>query len=118
MGLDMNCYAVPAGTTYDPEPADDIKYWRKNNALHGWMIRLYESQGGTESFNCIPLQLTAKNLKQLRKDIKANELTPTEGFFFGEQSYTQNQKKEDLAFVKLALMCIEKGNDIYYNSWW
>lgn len=118
MGLDMNCYVVPAGTPYDPKTAEDIKYWRKNNALHGWMERLYIANGGTKMFNYIPLQLTAKNLRQLRKDIKANELTPTEGFFFGEQSYTQNQKKEDLAFVKLALMCIEKGNDIYYNSWW
>ena len=120
MGLDSNAYAVPAGTTYNPETetAENIQYWRKNNALHGWMERLYRTNGGTEMFNCVPLQLTAENLKQLRKDIKANELTPTEGFFFGEQSYTQNQKKEDLAFVKLALMCIEKGNDIYYNSWW
>ena len=118
MGLDMNAYAVPAGTPYDPESAREIQYWRKNNALHGWMKRLYESQGGTESFNCIPLQLTAENLKQLRKDIKADKLTPTEGFFFGAQSYDANEKKEDLAFVKLALMHIDHGNDIYYNSWW
>lgn len=118
MGLDSNAYAIPAGTTYDPETAEDIKYWRKNNALHGWMERLYIANGGTEMFNCVPLQLTAENLKQLRKDIKANELTPTEGFFFGEQTYTEDEKKEDLAFVKLALMHVDNGSDIYYSSWW
>lgn len=118
MGLDMNAYAVPAGTTYDPETAEEIQYWRKNNALHGWMERLYRTNGGTEMFNCVPLHLTAENLKQLRKDIKADKLTPTEGFFFGAQTYTEEDKKGDLHFIKSALEHIGLGKDIYYNSWW
>ena len=118
MGLDMNAYAVPAGTTYDSRTAEEIQYWRKNNALHGWMERLYRTNGGTEMFNCVPLQLTAENLKQLRKDIKANKLTPTEGFFFGVQYYDEDEKAEDLHFVESALELIDAGKDIYYNSWW
>lgn len=118
MGLDSYAFAVPAGTPYNDETAKDIQYWRKNNALHGWMERLYRANGGTEMFNCVPLQLTTENLKQLRKDIKANKLTPTEGFFFGMQSYHADEKEEDLAFVDLALIHIANGSDIYYNSWW
>ena len=118
MGLDSHAFAVPTGTTYGPETAEEIQYWRKNNALHGWMERLYRTNGGTEMFNCVSLQLTAENLKQLRDDIKANKLTPTEGFFFGVQSYNEDEKKEDLAFVDLALMHIDNGSDIYYDSWW
>ena len=118
MGLDMNAYAVPTGTTYDPETAEDIQYWRKNNALHGWMERLYRANGGTEMFNCVPLRLTAENLKQLRDDIQANKLTPTEGFCFGVQSYDEDEKQEDLQFVESALELIDTGKDIYYNSWW
>jgi len=118
MGLDMNAYAVPAGTTYDPETAEEIQYWRKNNALHGWMERLYRANGGIEMFNCVPLHLTAENLKQLREDIQADKLTPTEGFFFGAQTYTEDEKQEDLQFVESALELIDAGKDIYYNSWW
>ena len=132
MGLDMYAFSVPADQPinvpstdpdyeFDRNPeAEEIKYWRKNNALHGWMARLAEDRLGLSDwdFNCEPLQLTEGDLKNLAADIKAGKLKPTEGFFFGSLVYSKEAKKEDLEFVETALGLIESGKDIYYWSWW
>lgn len=117
MGLDMYAYAVEQGKELDLEQPP-FKYWRKNNALHGWMQELYESKGGSEVFNCVPLQLEAADLTLLRSQIELNQLKPVEGFFFGEQNYSESQKLNDLQFVESALELISNGFDIYYNCWW
>ena len=118
MGLDMYAYAVEQGTKFDDETSEEIWYWCKNNALHGWMQELYESKGGSEVFNCVPLQLEAADLTLLRSQIELNQLKPVEGFFFGEQNYSESQKLNDLQFVESALELISNGFDIYYNCWW
>lgn len=118
MGLDMFAQKVPAGSQYDAETAEEIHYWRKNNALHGWMEDLYESKGGTEEFNCVPVQLTAADLSLLRSQIQLDQLKPRAGFFFGEQSYSDFEKEADLGFIEKALGYITDDFDIYYTSWW
>lgn len=132
MGLDMYAYSVPANEpvrvpSTDPDyefernpESEEIMYWRKNNALHGWMARLAQYREGTEpeDFNCEYLRLTEQDLKNLAADIKAGNLKPTEGFFFGSLVYSEEAKKEDLEFVETALGLIESGKDIYYWSWW
>jgi len=132
MGLDMYAFSVPADQpinvpSTDPDyesernpEAEHIKYWRKNNALHGWMETLAEERLGLSDwdFNCEHLQLTEGDLKNLAADIKAGKLKPTEGFFFGALVYTEEEQKEDLAFVEEALGLIAEGKDIYYYSWW
>lgn len=132
MGLDMYAYSVPAdepirvpstdpdyGFERNPE-SEEIMYWRKNNALHGWMARLAEDRLGLNAgdFNCEYLQLTGEDLKNLAADIKAGNLKPTEGFFFGALTYTEEEQKQDLAFANEALSLIKSGKDIYYYSWW
>lgn len=132
MGLDMYAFSVPANEeinipSTDPDyefernpEAEEIMYWRKNNALHGWMERLAEKKLGMEAgdFNCEHLKLTEGDLKKLAADIKAGKLKPTEGFFFGAQVYLEEEQKEDLEFVEEALGLIASGKDIYYYSWW
>jgi hypothetical protein len=46
------------------------------------MENLYKSKGGTDSFNCVPVRLT---LKDLRLEDELPDLKPVEGFFFGGQ---------------------------------
>ena len=132
MGLDMFAFSVPANESIrvastDPDykferkpKAEEIMYWRKNNALHGWMDTLAEERLGISAweFNCEYLHLTADDLRQLIADIEGDKLKPTQGFFFGAQSYSEEEKAEDIGWAKEALRLIESGLDIYYYSWW
>jgi hypothetical protein len=120
----MYAYAVPkndANTDFSFETVEDEKedlyYWRKLNALHGWMERLYDKKGGTaRSFNCVPVRLTEEDILQLQKD--APSLHPVQGFFFGSDEYSDEDKKEVLDFIEKALAVLKTGKEVYYDSWW
>ena len=131
MGLDMYAYKVikpdePSPihliieADYKPlegSQEEELFYWRKHPNLHGWMERLYYKKGGrSEDFNCVNLVLTADDIEQLEKDINADNLPQTAGFFFGESS--EEDKANDLEFINLAKKELESGNVIYYTSWW
>jgi hypothetical protein len=156
MGLDMYAYAVDKENAHRPyaelskEDGDfidehgweaenpnrrlvEIHYWRKHNALHGWMQSLWESRGcplpdGREGgnamgdFNCVPLELAEEDLKRLRDDIKNRRLKPQAGFFFGSTEYSdedwEEYTKQDLEFVENASKVIADGGKVYYDSWW
>ena len=132
MGLDMYAFSVPAGEpirvpSTDPDykfernpNAQEAMYWRKNNALHGWMEVLAEERLGISAgeFNCEYLKLEAEDLLRLIADLEGDKLKPTQGFFFGDQSYSEEEKAEDIGWAKEALKMIESGLDIYYYSWW
>lgn len=131
MGLDMYAYRVAKENAIgDFEIASDAEnqlliedrdfaYWRKFNALHGWMERLYREKGGdAESFNCIVVRLTEEDLDKLAADARAGNLTPTSGFFFGEQTIEPEDLEEVYAFVGKALGAIKAGDAVYYDSWW
>ena len=118
MGLDMYAHAVEQGKKVDLGQSA-FWDWRKNNALHGWMEALYEEKGGDdEEFNCVPVHLEFQDLEKLREDILADRLKPTEGFFFGAQIYTEEEKADDLEFVQEAMELISDGFDIYYYAWY
>ena len=118
MGLDMYAYAVEQGKKVDLGQSA-FWDWRKNNALHGWMAELYDEKGGDdEEFNCVPVHLEFQDLEKLREDILADRLKPTEGFFFGAQIYTEEEKADDLEFVQEAMELITAGKDIYYYAWY
>lgn len=131
MGLDMYAYKVTSPdepspihliTEADYKPfegsqVEEFFYWRKHPNLHGWMEKLYYKKGGrAEDFNCVNLVLTADDIEQLEKDIQADKLPETAGFFFGES--TPEDKANDLEFVELAKKELESGNVVYYTSWW
>ena len=138
MGLDMFAWSVPQTWVVDDEtiadrgqmgrPAgennqqgnlNEIFYWRKHHDLHGWMNDLYRSRGGkAESFNCIPIRLYEDDLDALEKDIKANALPKTSGFFFGNNPPDEESIEQDLKFIAEARACIADGFAVYYDSWW
>jgi len=125
MGLDMYAFSVPASAVKDDfevntEFKKELQYWRKHNALHSWMENLYQAKGGTaESFNCIPVRLTQEDLLELIEDAKAHKLESASGFFWGgSYDYNDEIANEDIEFAHKALAEIDKGNAVYYDSWW
>ena len=132
MGLDMYCFKVAkvaaddAGDT--PESSalaredivdNDFAYWRKFNALHGWMHDLYKTKGGTGGFNCQPVRLEMEDIDELEADAKAKALYPVEGFFFGPQDpFSDEDRDEVLAFCTKAREALNDGFALYYDSWW
>jgi hypothetical protein len=119
MGLDMYAFAVPQGT--EPEGNDkkvELAYWRKFNALHGWMEDMYRTRGGSETFNCIPLQLTPADLDELELAIQEDTLRPREGFFFGNQEIYPEDIRDLGVFIADAREQLAEGMDVYYDSWW
>lgn len=104
---------------FDNESPVDIAYWRKFNALHGWMEQLYISKGGTETFNCLKIPLTLEDLQALETACKNQELKPTTGFFFGSQEPVNEEEYADvLHFIKEARNYINNGYTVCYDSWW
>ena len=140
MGLDMYAFAAKTVKTnpvdahsivsgfenedgeyeyFDGKQPEEIFYWRKFNALHAWMENLYHSRGGTESFNCIGIQLFLDDLKALKEACEAKSLTPQEGFFFGSQDPVDADVYTSvLNFITVAEEHIRDGFVVYYDSWW
>lgn len=130
MGLDQYAYrvrsdAVVSDTEYNLETDGwdndrEIFYWRKNNALQGWMEKLYREKGGDKiSFNCVPVRLTLEDLNRLENAIKNGAVTPTEGFFWGELYYDDEMKERDIEFINEARDILNNSKDaVYYYSWW
>lgn len=128
MGLDMYAFTVPAEwagdtvTDYTPDAdrkSEELYYWRKFNALHGWMEDLYRLKGGTsESFNCNTVRLDLKDLDRLEMDVGKKKLVPRNGFFFGSQEIYPEDIESVAEFVAKARQAIADGKAVYYDSWW
>jgi hypothetical protein len=126
MGLDMYAFATNAdsvgSSTVDVALGDgamQLSYWRKFNALHGWMEDLYRQKGGSkESFNCTTVRLDLKDLDRLEMDTGNNKLVPVNGFFFGAQEIYPEDLESVADFVKVARKAISAGSAVFYDSWW
>ena len=126
MGLDMYAFTVPADSVGDVvtdvalgDNAVELFYWRKFNALHGWMENLYRLKGGAkESFNCTTVRLDAKDLDRLEMDTGNNKLVPINGFFFGEQTIYPEDLESVTVFIAKARQALVDGQAVYYDSWW
>jgi hypothetical protein len=129
MGLDMYLTVRKEG-----EEKEEIGYWRKHHDLHGWMSDLWERKGyplpeewdeerraahiDDGDFNCVPLKLTLKDINNVMKDIRANKLPPTTGFFFGDNPPDKETIKEDIKIFKTAKEYLQRGYTVEYDSWW
>ena len=129
MGLDMFAHAVPVAKLSSDQEVDleyqipdgfRLAYWRKFNNLHGWMWRLYERKGGSDSeFNCNLLRLNSDDLDQLESDIGSDDMPPQEGFFFGEcEDFDSDMADEIREFIKQAKEAIAAGKAVLYYAWW
>ena len=124
MGLDQYAFAR-AETTTPREEWTELAYWRKHNRLQGWMEDLWNSRGKPDKneeddfFNCIPLPLTTADLDVLEVTLREKALPKTEGFFFGEDSYSRPDLiKEDLRFIVAARAALDQGLEVFYYCWW
>jgi hypothetical protein len=124
MGLDMYAFTVDAKDAGDAvtdvalgDNAVELFYWRKFNALHGWMEQLYRSKKGLRvDFNCTTVRLTSEDLDRLERE--ANNLQPVAGFFFGEQTLYPEQLESVADFIAKAREALDYGKAVYYDSWW
>ena len=136
MGLDMYAYVATKagqqkeyydGAEWDTEARDtvnpnvskprELAYWRKHPSLHGWMHKLWESQGNTGNFNGDELELTWQDLDALEHAVLNRELPGTQGFFFGSDA-DDLYREQDLEFIRQARAEIFLGLRVFYNSSW
>ena len=126
MGLDMYAFTVNADSVGDSvvdvalgDDAMQISYWRKFNALHGWMEDLYRQKRGLRhDFNCTTVRLDLSDLDRLEMDTGNNKLVPRNGFFFGSQEIYPEDIESVTDFVKVAREAIADGKAVFYDSWW
>jgi hypothetical protein len=97
----------------------EFYYWRKFNALHGWMHDLYISKGGVdEDFNCNTVRLTLEDLESLMMTAEKGRLKPTQGFFFGADHIEPEEIESVFDFAYKAKAEIAAGKAVFYDSWW
>jgi hypothetical protein len=136
MGLDQYAYSKNS----EGEEAE-LAYWRKHNRLQGWMEDLWEAKGRPNyeptdngalgDFNCVNLYLDMEDLDDLEEAVCAKALPLCGGFFFGEDSFSWEDKdgeqhkgydyfyKElDMQFIEKARDEINKGKEVFYTCWW
>ena len=133
MGLDAFIKSFPSDTEVDSvghvkAPAggefpdsEEIGYFRKVNWLHNWMQILYAERSGitdASEFNCVHVELTSYNLIKLQQDILTNNITPVEGFFFGQSKIYPEDKAEVFKVIGKAFAALSEGKVVTYSSWW
>ena len=128
MGLDQ--YAHKVQRKYAPTTktstvrTTEFFYWRKHNALHGWMENLHNSRSsdevqGLRDFNGVAVRLEERDLDKLEQDVMTFNLPQTVGFFFGRDSVgDEDQKAQTLEFIRKARKALAEGYEVEYNSWW
>lgn len=123
MGLDQYAYTLDQNGE-----KTELAYWRKHPNLHGFMERLWRSNGcpgapeenapsGMSNFNSIPLVLDVGDLDELEADVNEETLPETCGFFFGDNS-DEYYKDKDLEFIAAARKALAGGKRVFYDSSW
>ena len=131
MGLDMYARTAPASAVGDaqvdfemPANAPEIAYWRKFNALHGWMEQLYREKGGAKEFNCTPVRLTEGDIAQLQVALACTyaqtpgALKPVQGFFFGAQEVYPEHLEDLQGFLAQARIAFAHDQAVFYYAWY
>ena len=126
MGLDMYAFSTTPETIGDQliditplngtGEVQEIAYWRKFNALHGWMHELYLRRGGKEEFNCVKIRILPEDIDRLEKEV--DQLKPCSGFFFGPQEVYPEDIEEVHIFIEKARKEFADGRVVMYDSWW
>lgn len=111
---------------YEKE-VSEVAYWRKANAIHGWIINRTNAID-----DCTPIQLTKQDLFELldtcakvlevgTSDYAEKFLPPTEGFFFGSGAiddwYWENVKETIEKLTTIIEQSTEDALFEYQASW-
>ena len=113
MGLDQTVY-----TKNKKGEQEEIQYWRKHNALDGWMEALWRTKGNNGYWGGSELELTKADIERLEDVVKRDALPETHGFFYGADSRrSAYQKKETLKFIIEAKYLLDEGNKVFYSAW-
>jgi len=116
MGLDQYAYTRKNG---DETTEVEFAYWRKHNALQGWMENLWIHKGNTGIFNGVYVILTLEDLECLEQDLHNEALPETDGFFYGSDSrFDDRQNLKTLKFIFEAKKAIKNGLEVVYCSSW
>lgn len=129
MGLDMYAYAR-ATLEHEAERPDnnfgygkELAYWRKFNALHGWMEDRYAELKGDDAaareaqwpyFNGPDLELTPALIDRLAKE--AATIKPRAGFFWGRQAIEPVDMESLADFIQEARYAFEAGLRVFYSA--
>jgi hypothetical protein len=122
MGLDNYLYRlhkeavkqkVDCKIDYEKYAVEEIGYFRKNSALHGFCGRIYDEHSGSDSdFNGCNLLLELDDLLQLKSLLSDNGLPSAQGFFWGLMT---DQKYSDLTeLVELMIKSYESYPDYVF----
>ena len=104
MGLDMNFYKIGGVKsisstgeieTDEKYKVEEIKYYRKFNALHGLLNDLYLNRGGCD-MNCVLVNVSLFDINFIKEHCLNKTLKPQEGFFWGNQDPISDEEYEDL----------------------
>jgi len=120
MGLDAYIFVKGVSHPYNiidnsidntMENGIEIWYGRKEHELHNWMHNLFLSKGGDPSlqFNCESYVLLDQvDMDNLEQDLTSN--------LFEESDKELTSDYRELVYKIKRLL--EKGNTVYYTSWW
>ena len=81
--------------TEDKFAMEEIKYYRKFNALHGLLNDLYSSRGGSY-MNGVLVNVNLEDVNLIREHCLNKTLKPQEGFFWGSQAPVTDEEYEEL----------------------
>ncbi len=97
----------------------ELGYWRKHPNLHGFIVEAF----GDGIDECQEIALDDERLIQIIEAVKAKELPPTVGFFFGVSEGTDEEMNEDITIFQAALdWLLVKEKDVWrsvsYRASW
>lgn len=85
----------------------ELGYWRKHPDLHGYIVNTFA--GGKD--DCKEIELTADNLREIVKAVRARTLPHTTGFFFGESDLSDEEIDGDVKTLEGAIDWLQAGDE-------
>ena len=119
MGLDMSFYklggvksisSIGEIDTDEKYAIEEIKYYRKFNALHGLLNDLYLKRGGND-MNCVLINIGLSEVNYIKQCCLEKSLQPKEGFFWGSQEAVSDEQ-----YIELLSLC-EDIEDLISDGW-
>lgn len=104
--------------TSDKFAMEEIKYYRKFNALHGLLDDLYLSRGGSD-MNCVLVNVNLEDVNLIKEHCLNKTLEPREGFFWGSQDPVTDEEYEELYNLTILMEeMLSEGWIIGYCGYW